>query len=419
MYFKTPNHKIVPLLFFSLLSLFHPVSAQPVTDAFLEKLLKKHPQRFESILRNQEELEIQVIYTRIDRDRNGVPSFSTYRYRVEPVRYFYPGGSIGLAAAALALEKINNLGIQGLTRDTPMLTLAGGSTPKEVLKDSTSENGLPSVGHYIRRLLLADDPEAYDRLFEFLGQEYFNDNMRSRGYTNFRAAGRLGTDAENRYTNPVKFVEGNRTLYEQKELYSEKTYTAAEPIRKGKGYYKDGRLIEGPMDFQDRDFFNLQEQHRFLMNLMFPEKAPPTKKLNLSEKDYAFLYRYMSQLPVETEYPEHYSEILDDASVKYLLFGKTRKRTPRQIRSFNKIGEGYGYLVDNAYIADFEMGVEFLLSAVIYCNRNQVFEDGAYEYEPTGYQFMADLGKTILEYELARKRKDRPNLERFEVEYDK
>jgi hypothetical protein len=75
--------------------------------------------------------------------------------------------------------------------------------------------------------------------------------------------------------------------------------------------------------------------------------------------------------------------------------------------------------LDNAYIADFEKGIEFMLTAVIYCNEDQIFNDDKYDYEKIGFPFMANLGKTIFEYELDRKRTVRPDLSRFEVEYDK
>lgn len=417
---KSPCRLI--LLFFSALTLTLPAYSQPVFDSFIERLLKKHPDRFEEILKNRDEYDIQILYTRIDRDKKGIPYFTTYRYRTDPKRYFYPASTIKLAAAALALEKINNLAVPGLDKYTPMLTLAGRPSQTEALTDTTAENDLPSIAHYIRKILLASDNDAYNRIYEFLGQEYFNETMHARGYLNFRAVHRLGTALsaeENRHTNPVRFVSNGKTVYEQAAAYSPKDYAAEAPIPRGKGFLENGILVNEPMDFRGKNAFGLYELHTFLQNLMFPEQAPESQRLNLTADDYRFLYQYMSQLPIETEYPAHYSEVMDDASVKYLLFGKTRKRTPRQIRSFNKIGEAYGYLLDNAYIVDFEMGVEFLLSAVIYCNKDQVLNDDAYDYEPTGYQFLADLGKTILEYELARKRAGRPDLQKFEVDYDK
>ncbi len=410
------------LFFFSSFLMSSPAFSQPAFDPFLERLLKKHPQRFAKILKERKQYELQILYTKIDRDRKGQPQFAIYRYGVDANRYFYPASTIKLAAAALALEKLNNLNISGLNKHTAMLTLAERPSQTEALHDSTSSDGLPSVGHYIRKVLVASDNDAYNRLYEFLGQQYFNETMHKKGYDNFRAIHRLGvslTPEENRHTNPVRFISGDRVIYEQKAGYCETDFSAPKPILRGKAYMDGDRIVNEPMDFREKNAFGLADQQLFLRNLMFPERASEQQKLNLTDDDYRFLYQYMSQLPIETQYPAHYNETMDDASMKYLLFGKTRKRTPRQIRSFNKTGEAYGYLLDNAYIADFEMGIEFMLAAVIYCNKDQVLNDDSYDYDTIGYQFMADLGKTILEYELGRRRNNRPDIEKFEVEYDK
>jgi hypothetical protein len=99
------------------------------------------------------------------------------------------------------------------------------------------------------------------------------------------------------------------------------------------------------------------------------------------------------------------------------MFGDDKEPMPENIRIFNKVGDAYGYLIDNAYIVDFENKVEFILSAVIHVNNNQIYNDSVYEYDKTGFPFMAELGKTIYAYELSRKRKNPPNLSRFKLEY--
>jgi hypothetical protein len=145
----------------------------------------------------------------------------------------------------------------------------------------------------------------------------------------------------------------------------------------------------------------------------------PQKRFNLTPEDYRFIYQYMSQLPMETEYPAHYSEDLYDAYTKFILFGSKQQRLPRHVRSFNKSGNAYGFLIDNAYIADFERGIEFLVSAVIYSNKDEVLNDNQYDYETIGLPFMENLGKILLQYEIERNRKRRPDLDLYEVEYDK
>ena len=182
---------------------------------------------------------------------------------------------------------------------------------------------------------------------------------------------------------------------------------------------KNGELVNEPFDFTQKNFFALEEQHKLLKAIFFPEQVPAEQRFNLSKEDYTFLYQYMSQFPVETSFPANYTDDYYDGYLKFLIFGATKTRLPRHIRLFNKSGDAYGYVLDNAYIADFEKGIEFMLTAVIYVNEDQIFNDDKYDYDTVGLPFLANLGKTIFEYELSRKRSNRPDLERFEVQYDK
>ncbi|MCE7069456.1 class A beta-lactamase-related serine hydrolase [Dyadobacter sp. CY327] len=396
-----------------------PSTAQFQADNFIEKLLKKHPERFAELLKDPDKYQIQILYTKIDRNRKNEPHFTTHRYQVDNSKYFYPASTVKLPAVALAFEKLNKLGID---KDTPMLT--GAERPEQIAvkSDSTSENKLPSVAHYAKKILLVSDNDAFNRLYEFIGQEEFNDSLHKKGFTNVRITHRLDSPIgpeNNRYTNPIRFEKDGKVVFEQPAKYAAKELKSPTPILIGKGYMKDNVLVNEPFDFSTKNYFALEDQHRLLKTLFFPEQVPASQRFNLTPDDYRFMYQYMSQFPVETSFPEHYTDDYYDGYAKFLLFGATKTRLPRHIRLFNKVGDAYGFLLDNAYIADFEKGIEFMLTAVIYCNEDQVFNDDKYDYDTVGFPFMTNLGKTIFEYEVNRKRANRPDLSRFEVEYDK
>ena len=396
-----------------------PAFAQFQSDSFIEKLLKKHPERFSEILSVPEKYKIQVLYTKIDRNKKNEPRFTTHGYRVNSQDYFYPASTVKLAAIVLALEKLNKLGID---KYTTMLTESARPEQTSVRRDTTSENGLPSVGHYAKKILLASDNDAFNRLYEFIGQEEFNETLHAKGYSNVRITHRLElsiSPEDNRYTNPVRFINEGKTVYEQPAKYSSKTYYSPVPILQGKGFIRNGQLVNEPFDFTQKNFFALEEQHKLLKAIFFPEQVLESQRFNLTKEDYTFLYQYMSQFPVETSFPANYTDDYYDGYLKFLIFGATKTRLPRHIRLFNKSGDAYGYVLDNAYVADFEKGIEFMLTAVIYANDDQIFNDNKYDYETVGLPFLAHLGKTIFEYELNRKRSVRPDLERFEVQYDK
>lgn len=73
-------------------------------------------------MQNVEQHRVQIIYTQIDRDAENRPTFTSFTYRVDPAEYFYPASTVKLPTALLALEKLQRLSIDGLGRDTAMLT---------------------------------------------------------------------------------------------------------------------------------------------------------------------------------------------------------------------------------------------------------------------------------------------------------
>ena len=66
---------------------------------------------------------------------------------------------------------------------------------------------------------------------------------------------------------------------------------------------------------------------------------------------------------------------------------------------------------------DFENGVEFLVSAVIYTNENQTLNDNTYETEKIGKPFFAELGDYFYRRELKRKKQIPADLEKIKFDY--
>lgn len=420
-------HILCVLCAFLCLSAFNSFS-QPKTDKLLNDLLNKSPELFGPILRDPAKYDVQVLYTQINRDPQNRPSFRTYRYRVDKNRYFYPASTVKLPAVLLALEKLNELktGREGISRNATMLTDSAEAGQTAVRRDSTAPNGLPSVAHYAKKILLVSDNDAYNRLYEFVGQCDMNERLYAKGYRNLRIVHRLSvplTTDQNRRTNPVRFLDSvGRVLHQQAGKTCEQTPRADSTIRRGVGYMVRGRagdsLVRQPFDFTEKNFFALDDQQEILKAVLFPDEVSARRRFNLTPADYRFLYQYLSQLPRETTYPR-YDSTYYDSYCKFLFTGDQKTIFPRNIRIFNKVGDAYGYLIDNAYIVDFEKDIEFMLSAVIYVNADGVFNDDKYEYDAIGLPFMGNLGRVIYDYEAKRKRPNRPDLNRFRANYDK
>ena len=401
------------------LLLFSQCGSPVKEDQFLiENLLKQKP-AFREILADLDKYEVQVIYTKIDRDTEGQPNFSSFYFNVDSTRYFYPASTVKMPAAFLALEKLAALNVDGLDKHSTFFTDSAYSGQSPVLKDTSAQNGFPSIAQYIKKLFVVSDNDAYNRLYEFLGQGYIHEKLQDKGFKNARIIHRLSIPLsidQNQYTNPARFYQGDSMIYSQPLVKSAADYQPTDQILKGKAHVNtDDSLVQAPFDFTYKNFIPLEDLQRMLKDVIFPGER---STFQLGQQDYDFLYQYMSQLPRETTYPSYDPPEYYDAYCKYLMFGED-KNIPSHIRIFNKIGQAYGYLIDNAYIVDFENNVEFFLSAVIHVNQNETYNDGKYEYETIGYPFMKELGQTIYNYELTRTRSTIPDLTRFRINYDK
>lgn len=390
----------------------------PTWDGSLESLLASQPDRFATVLKRPENYRVQIIYTQIDRDANNNPLFGTFNYNVDPSRYFYPASTVKLPTAALALEKINLLKLPGLNRETTMLTGSAADYQTTASEDATSPTGFPSVANYIRKILLVSDNDAFNRLYEFIGQQELNESMRSKGYVDTRIVHRLETalsKSQNRWTNPVQFVDGDAALLKQKDVRNRIDFYGKHRELLGLAEIVNGQRLARPKDFSEKNAYSLPDQHKVLKSLIFPQAVEQGERFDLSEDDYRFLYRYMSMYPGESGIDAYVdTEKYPPGHVKFLMFGGDAKSIPPHIRVFNKVGDAYGFLTDTAYIVDFENKVEFLLSATIYTNENQTFNDNSYEYNEIGLPFMKNLGQAIYELELNRPRKFSPDLSRYQ-----
>jgi hypothetical protein len=128
----------------------------------------------------------------------------------------------------------------------------------------------------------------------------------------------------------------------------------------------------------------------------------------------------MSMLPTESSKPGYPAPEFYPAYCKFLYYGSDTTATINpDVRIFNKIGDSYGYDIDNAYIVDFKNKVEFMLTAVVQSNEDGILNDDKYEYKTVCLPFMKNLGQVIMQYELTRPKKHLPDLKKFKFVYTK
>src|SRR5260221_11717219 len=396
------------------------LSYRTISGEYMSTLLESYPQFFDSISAKKDELGVQIIYTQINRRKNDKAKFTDHYYNYNPGKYFYPASTVKLPVAILALQKLNQLKIPRVDKNTMMITEAGYNEQTPVYNDPTTADGRPTIAHYIKKILLVSDNDAFNRLYEFLGQEYINNSLHKMGYTDVQILHRLQislSEDQNRHTNPVNFYDTDSKIIYKKPAQSSKLVYAERNTKMGNGYYSGSQLINEPFDFSKKNRLSLQDLHSIMRSVIFPKDVRKKQLFNLTEDDYNFLRKFMSMTPPESTYPSYDSVNYWDSYVKFLFYGAEKGKADSNIRIFNKPGDAYGFMIDVAYIVDYKNKVEFMLSAVIYCNSDGIFNDDKYDYDTTGLPFMKNLGRVIYNYELKRKRKHIPDLSSFRFEY--
>ncbi len=391
-------------------------------DSFLNNLLAKYPGFFNDILSKKDELGIQIIYTQIDRGKKEKAKikFTNHTFNLNSSNYFYPASTVKLPIAILALQKLNELKISGLNRNTTMITESAGGGQTVVNNDPSAADGRPTIAHYIKKILLVSDNDAFNRLYEFLGQEYINKSLHKMGYTNVQIIHRLSvslTEEQNRHTNPVAFFDSTGKLLYRKPAEKSTMLYYERNTKLGKAYIQSDKLVNEPFDFSKKNLLPLNDLHSIVRSILFPGSFPKEQQFNLAKEDYNFLHRYMSMMPQESKSPVYHSPEYWDTYVKFLFYGSEPGKTVPHIRIFNKVGDAYGFLIDAAYIADLKNNIEFMLSAVVYCNSDGIFKDDKYDYDSVGFPFMKNLGRIIYEYERTRVRKNKPDFSRILFNY--
>ena len=411
-------------LLFCLISsiLFQIAWSQPKTDSLLETILKAPGKAtLQNIIHQARTYRCQIIYTQINRDKNNRPSFQHYYFNYDSNLYFNPASMVKLPLAALALEKLNKLDKKEVTKHTIIRFDSSYDGQRPLHKDSTSADGLPTIAHFIKRAFLISENDPYNRLYQFVGQQQINRSLHNKGYASARITRQfMGfSEEQNRHTNAVSFLKKDGTvIYRQPAAYNKDSFDFSQKIKIGKAHYnRDDSLIHEPFDFTRHNFISLGDMQQVLQSILFPLSVPAKQRFQLTSIDYRFLCQYLSQYPSETPYPKYDTSIFYDSYVKFFFRDSTHQMPPH-VRVFNKVGWSYGFLTDVSYVADFKNKVEFMLSATVYVNSDEVLNDNKYDYDSVGYPFLFELGQTIYQYELQRKKQYQPNLSSFKIKYE-
>lgn len=374
------------------------------------------------VLANPKTYRYQLVYTKIDRDQNGIPHFTNYTLHADPENYFNPASMVKMPLAFLAMEKLYELNLPGVNKYTTMQFDSNYQRQVAMYADSSAENKKPSIAHFIKRAFLISENDPYNRLYQFVGQGPTNQKLIAKGYTSTKITRQfMGyTEDQNRHTNGIQFMdEKGLPILKLAPQYNKDSFQFGAPILIGDAHWNSkDEVVNAPFDFTRHNNISLVDMQKMLQSVIFPTSVPKQNRFNMTEADRLFLLQYLSQYPSETNYPKYDSAHFYDSYVKF-FFQDSTHTMPKHIRVFNKVGWAYGFLTDVSYVLDTKNNIDYMLSATVYVNSDGVVNDSKYDEETVGFPFLNKIGTAFYEYELKRPRKFKPALKNQVKQYEK
>ncbi|MEL6986250.1 MAG: serine hydrolase, partial [Bacteroidota bacterium] len=344
------NQFYLILSFFFLISCTsHKQINHPTKKSLFDFIDINHP-KLKLVFDEVEKFEVQILYTQINRDSKNKPSFQTYSYRLNDDQYFYPASTVKMPMAFAALEAMEDIpkhyGVDFFTK-LQIDSVAPEHIPVD--QDHSSKSGNASLGHYIKKVFLVSDNDAYNRLYEFVGQYQLNKILHSKGLEHTKIIHRLSlpgyNEEMNMHTNPFQFLGSNGVYKKPAELSSFIYEHPLENSIKGKAYINSkGILTNEPFDFSKKNYISLHDNTAYLKRILFPNSFSKNERFDISDSNLEYLYAFMSMLPKESAFPTYPNESYPDNYVKFFIYGDQTQSIPDHIRIFNKVGFAYGYL---------------------------------------------------------------------------
>lgn len=403
------------LIFF--LCLVYPLlgSSQTNKEEFY-KILNGKDSLVDYVLAHKDKFRLQFIVTDIQRDSCGAQSFYTYDFSNNS--YFYPASLVKLPTSIFALEFLDSLKIK---RDAVLKMNHDFECGSMKFVDLSQKNNL-KFSDILEDMITVSNNSYYTLLFHMLTPKYLNYKLKKRNinstliYNSFSRC-ELETDI---YTNSYNILSPDwDTLFSKASSSLDsidyyRYYSYSKDYLIGKYILKNGMKIEEPLDFNYNLTYPLLDIHNTLFKLVFPSEFNSIDHFQITKDSRNFLLKILGSYPEEIEnkkfhdidkYPPNY--------YKFSIIGEDNSlANSGRYRIFSKIGIAYGFVTETAYIVDFEKQKDFIFSVSIYVNKDEIQNDGIYEYETIARPFISKLSH-LIENQLTLKNNEKNNCNEY------
>ncbi len=357
----------------------------------IELVLKSDPY-LKEIIKDKEDYEIQVMLTKVNHDNTKI-DFQNYQYQHDENQYFYPASTIKLPIVVLTLKKINELRSKGsdITLKSKIILNNVDNYSNFKLQDS-----ITSFQNLIADIFLVSDNSASNILIDFIGYNYFNDEMQNAGFDRTYLNHKFNPDPYVNSTWQISDLDNNiiSSINDNQKII--KADDKINGLDKGERRYFNGEILDESLNFSEKNRFSITDMHNLIKYIFYPEIFDKANTFNLNVEDYDFIRYWMSRFTYE-DIGEKFigDENFFETYNKFFIHGDEQSVSNEQIRVYNKIGQAYGTSIDNGLIKNYQNNVEFILTSTIYTNKNKVINDNLYEYDDIAEPFLAKLSRAI------------------------
>ena len=357
----------------------------------IESALKSDPY-FKEIVKDKEDYEIQVMLTKVNHDNTKI-DFQNYQYQHDENKYFYPASTIKLPIVVLTLKKINDLRSKGsdITLKSKIVLNTKDNYSNFKLQDS-----ITSFQNIIADIFLVSDNSASNILIDFIGYNYFNDEMQNAGFDKTYLNHKFNPDPYVNSTWQISDLDNNiiSSINDNQKIIIANDKTNG--LNKGERRYFNGEILDESLNFSKKNRFSITDMHNLIKYIFYPEIFDKANTFNLNVEDYDFIRYWMSRFTYEDIGDKFIGdENFFETYNKFFIHGDEQSVSNEQIRVYNKIGQAYGTSIDNGLIKNYQNNVEFILTSTIYTNKNKVINDNLYEYDDIAVPFLAKLSRAI------------------------
>jgi hypothetical protein len=376
-------------------------------DGLVRGLLEARPERFARVLERPEALRVQILLSLPDA---GGGTISTHGWRVD-AEYVYPASTIKTIAAVAAMNRLRAMaedrrGVEP-DLDTPLLV--------RPLRGRPGTDRLTSVRELVRRIALVSDNPAHNHLYELLGHRGIHEAAwgdggggggGGMGLSSVRHHHRLGdarTREEHLITAGVDLLTRRGVVSVPEGVSDLVVEPNTQPgVLVGERHVVDGRTVDGPMDFAFKNRVSMVDLHRLMLALVLPEHPAHGVRLGLHEHDRGVLLEAMAQLPRDStdpvlavdQFPDHFAKPMLPGVRRVWPAGAGVGERDRGL-VINKVGQAYGFSLDNAVIVDRVTGKWAAVTAAIYANSSGTVGADTYDYASVALPFFVHLGETV------------------------